>query len=141
MVYLTEIVENLRSDLLKGKDLTSLAYLFASDMGNVQEFSGSLTGEEALAVKGYIGQTCTEPELQSILSKKPYKGFGIADNIYKLVGIHLASDRRLNDKVEQKFNSSSLKTKYFISKCLPEYKEKLHWYFLRLCLMICMVFY
>ena len=124
MVYLREIIHNLRNDLLKGKDLTSLAYLFASEVSTVDDFSNNLSGEEEIALKGYLGKTCTEAEIQSTLSKKPYKGFGISDNIYKLIGINFASDGQLIDKVEQKFNSSSLKTKYFISKCLPEFKTR-----------------
>lgn len=125
MVYLREYIEKLRHDLLKGQDLTILAYHFASDNGNVDAFTGSLTGDEAIAAKGYRGKSSTDTEVGVVVSKKPYKGFGITDNIYKLIGIHLASGGRLEEQVRQKFHNSSLKSKYFISKCLPEYTEDL----------------
>lgn len=125
MVYLNEHIKRLRNELMKGGNLTCLAYLFASDLGNTDTFLANFSGEEEVAANGYLNKEVDKSEIESILNKKPYKGFGITDSVYKLIGIHLASGNSLEEKVNRKFENSSLKSKYFITKCLPGYKNKL----------------
>jgi hypothetical protein len=125
MVYLKTYISNIRSELMKGESLSSLSYCYASEISKVQSSPFHFTGEERIAAKGYLGEKIHSRKVEAILNKTPKKGFGLNENIYKLLGIYLATGTVLKDKINSKFQSSSTKNKYFIAKCLPEYWNEL----------------
>ncbi|ABG60198.1 hypothetical protein [Cytophaga hutchinsonii] len=100
-------------------------YIFNRDKLNtlsVDELSGD---EEILSAKGYKSISPIEDELKIIKRQPLKKGIHYTSDCIKLVGIHLASQESIEDKIDDKFNNGSLKEKYFISKALPSYKKKL----------------
>lgn len=126
MVYLKSYIEELKKRILVDESLPCVAYSFLADTSSLPAMSVNLSGEEAVAAKGYKGLNVEESELDLLILKKPYKGFDYSENVYKLVGMYLAAGDRIRDKVEQKFKTSSAKNRYFIAKCLPELAK--HWH-------------
>ena len=125
MVYLNNIIKENKQDLLDDTSIQYFLYYYLSDRKFLNQLSINLIGdEETLAAKGYKGLSSTNEEVQAIISRKPIKGIDYTANIFKLLGIHLTSGRLLYDKIESKFNNTSLKYKYVISKVLPEFETK-----------------
>jgi len=121
MVYLKTEIEVLKGRLLGEMNLQSLAYYFVKDRGKLLKLVFNLSGEEATAVQGYKNLPVDKSIIESIITRKPTKGFNFSDSIYKLIGIHLAAEKTLQEQVEKKFRNTSIKNKYFIAQCLPEY--------------------
>lgn len=123
MVYLKSEIDALKSRLVEELNLRSLVYYFVRDKSKLSKLDFNLAEEEAIAVRGFKNLPVDETVINVTISKKPTKGFSFSDNIYKLIGIHLASGKRLQEQIENKFKSTSIKNKYLIAQCLPEYSD------------------
>ncbi|MCB0044345.1 MAG: hypothetical protein KDD92_02825 [Caldilineaceae bacterium] len=125
MVYLREVIQTYRQELLEDDSIQCFLYYYLSDHGLLNQTPVNLIGdEETLAARGYKGSSPVDEEVQAIINRKPIKGIDYTTNIFKLLGIHLASGCLLSDKIDIKFNQSSLKYKYVIKRVLPEYEEQ-----------------
>ena len=126
MVYLDELIERKKEEILIEDSLASYCYWFIKNHQNlVLEIPENFADEEIIAAKGYKGLTVKEEVIRNLLEKKPVKNIDFTSNIYKLLGVYLLSQDLLQSKVDEKFANSSLKNKYLISRILPPYKEKL----------------
>jgi hypothetical protein len=125
MVYLRQVIQQNKQDLLDDGAIHCFLYYYLSDRNQLDRLPTNLVGDqETLAAKGYKGIVASNEEIQAIINRKPIKGIDYTTNIFNLLGIHLASGQLLCDKIEAKFHYSSLKYKYIISKTLPDYEEK-----------------
>lgn len=126
MVYIEELAKKYKVELLADKTVQAICYFYVADKQNLpKKLDSNLGDEESLAVKGYLGIKPTDEEIQVIIGRKPIKQLDYTKNIFKLLGIHLASGGLISEKVKTKFNESHLKYKYMISRVLPEYLEQL----------------
>lgn len=127
MVYLEEIIKKYRNELLADDSVQRICYEYITNKDNTDLLSLQLSGqEEEIAAQGYKGIQIPPLEIESILNKKPIKGIDFTTDIYKLLGIHLATNGRIQSRVNKKFEDSSLKYKYLIAKVLPEFLDKWH---------------
>lgn len=127
MVYLREVILHLQQELLQTDSIQTFCYWFIVDKSNLATIPINFIGtEEIISAKGYKELSVSKEEIQCILEKKPIKGLDYTKNIYKLLGISLISDSRIDIKIEEKFYSSSIKHKYLISLIFPKYFEKLY---------------
>lgn len=126
MVHLIEIIKQARQELLADDSIQRFCYEFVTDRESVRTLPINLDGqEEFIAAHGYTGLQASRDEIEAIIARKPIKGIDFTTNIYKLLGIHLASNGYIKDKLEKKFQESSLKYKYLICRVLPEFNTKL----------------
>lgn len=126
MVYLDELIEKKKEEILVEDSLASYCYWFIKKHQNLNlQIPDTFADEEILAAKGYKGVEVDEEEIKYLLEKRPVKNIDFASNIYKLLGIYLLSKELLKGKMSDKFDTSNLKNKYLISKIEPAYKEKL----------------
>jgi hypothetical protein len=128
MVYLNQQIQALKEAVLSGETLSYFAYWRISNKDVLNGVNIHLSGEEGMAAKGYADVPVDSSIIERIATKKAYKkGFHYSDNIYKLVGIGLASNENLQVKatIEQKFSSTSLRNKYFIAKYYNSFEEEL----------------
>lgn len=121
MVYIKSEITALEGRLFNEMNLSAAAYYFVRDKAKLSKVRFNLSEEEGVAVCGYKNLPVDKTEIDSIISKKPNKGFHFSDSVYKLVGIHLASGLVLQEQIEKKFRNTSVKNKFLIAQCLPEY--------------------
>ena len=116
----------MKNSLLKDNSLETHLYYFLKHPEHVGELvSTNMSGEELLAVYGYLGKKIDAKEIQKIKNKRTVKGLNFTSNVYKLIGLDLASDGLLKEYIKDKFDSSSIKFKYLISKFHSEYLSQL----------------
>lgn len=126
MVYLKEIIQKLREQTLKRGNLGTLAYLYISTPEELDSYPANrFAGAEEIAAFGYKGVIIDSEKIDREVQRSPVKGISFADNVFKLIGFQLASNRSLSSYVERKYSNTSLKNKYFISKFEPSFQEKL----------------
>ena len=100
MVYLREIIHRCKQDLLDVESIQCFLYYYLSDTDLLKQLPINLVGdEESLSAKGYKGLISTHEEIKGITRKKPIKGMDYTTNIFKLLGIHLASERSLCEEI------------------------------------------
>lgn len=126
MVYLKDYSDKIRHQIMEDESLPLFAYCYVGDSSTLAHLSVNLSGDEEVAAKGFKGQIVEPQVIDSITGKRPIKGFDFTDNVYKLIGIYLASGKTLGRFVESKFKQTSLKSKFFIAKCLPEFEQRLY---------------
>lgn len=126
MVYLDELIEKKKEEILEEDSLASFCYWFVKKHQNLDlQIPESFADEEILAAKGYKHVEVDELEIKHLLEKKPVKNIDFTSNIYKLLGVFLLSQNLLKNKVNEKFISSNLKNKYLITKIDSSLKKDL----------------
>lgn len=126
MVYLDELIQKKKEEILEEDSLASYCYWFIKNHQNLDlQIPESFADEEILAAKGYKGIEVDEEEIKNLLEKKPVKNLDFTSNIYKLLGTYLLSQDLLRSKVDEKFATSNLKSKYLVSKIDSTFREKL----------------
>ena len=125
MVYLRKIIKENRIKLLHNKSIELVAYLAITSPNELQQTEFELMPDEKIALNGYKHEIVDPENIASIISKPPIKGIDATTNIYKLAGLYLASDVMIKDKLLEKYSSSDLKQKYFLSKIEPSLIENL----------------
>lgn len=125
MVYLGEVIKQYQNELLTDGSMQAICYAFIANKDRLpREIDSNLGDEESLAIKGYLGIKASTEEIQIVLNKKPIKQIDYTKDVFKFLGICLASGNLLEEKLKNKFNESPLRYKYLISKIFPEYDEK-----------------
>lgn len=125
MVYLDEVIKRYKNELSVDGSMQAICYAFITDKDRLpREIGNNLGHEESLAIKGYLGIKASSEEIQIVLNKKPIKQIDYTKDVFKFLGICLASGNLLEEKLRNKFNESPLRYKYLISKVFPEYDEK-----------------
>lgn len=123
MVYLTDHIRRLKASL-SNDNLATLAYYFSKEkekleLINVDDFEG----QEQIAAKGYLLFQLNDSEIYQI-NKPPYKGVDIGSTIFKLIGAYLAVPSLVQKKIKQKFDETTFRNQFLISRCIPAFKEK-----------------
>lgn len=125
MVYLAKVINEIRQELLSDETIQKFCYFYVVDRQQLNTININLVGqEENLAAHGYKSLVLDKDEILTIIKRKPIRGIDYTANIFKLLGIYLASGKLVQDKVNEKFENSSIRYKYLISKVLPEFEEK-----------------
>lgn len=125
MVYLTKVINEVRTELLSSETIQKFCYCYVVDRKRLKTMPINLIGnEEILAAQGYKSLMPDANSLSNIINSKPIRGIDYTTNIFKLLGIQLASGKAIDNKVKQKFEQSSIKYKYLVSKVLPEFQDK-----------------
>lgn len=125
MVPLDEFITRHRNELLTGGLVQAICYHYVTDKRNLpKDIDPDLGDEETLAIKGYLGIKPLDEEVQIVTGRKPIKQIDYTKDIFKLLGIHLASGNLIREKVDTKFVESPLKYKYLICRVLPEYLDR-----------------
>lgn len=127
MVHLIEVAKNLKTRLTSGNSLQRHCYnfIFGQKDPPATAIAGFVNGEQ-LACKGYLGMAATDEEVSNVITKRPIKQIDFSTNIFKLLGIALVAKNSVFDRLKAKFNSSSLKYKFLISKVFPEFSGELN---------------
>lgn len=126
MVYLIDIINRLKEQILQRDNLDTLAYLYLSNSKKLKNYTiERFAGAEEVAACGYKEIQLEEERINREIQRSPIKGISFADNVFKLMGFQLASGRSLYSQVEKKFATTSLKNKYFISKFETGFTEQL----------------
>lgn len=125
MVYLDEVIKNLKKQILEDNEsLHVICYFYLTDKSSLPKNIFENTGdEESLAIKGYLGIKPDVDEVKLIVGRKPIKQIDYTSNIFKLLGISLAAPTEASKKLNEKFDSSSINYKYLIARVFPEYKN------------------
>lgn len=122
MVYLAEHIKSLKASLAN-TNLATLAYYYTKEKDqlggvNLNDFAG----QELIAAKGYLSIALAEAELQQI-NKPAYKGVDITSTIFKLIGAYLAAPSLLQRRIAQKFEETTLRNQFLISRCVPDFRQ------------------
>ncbi|MBL7921658.1 MAG: hypothetical protein JNJ40_15195 [Bacteroidia bacterium] len=125
MVYLRTIINENKAKLASANNIEFAAYLGVTNKEDISSYSFNLSPQEAVALKGYSGDTVSKDEVLEIFNKKAVKGVDATSNIYKFAGLYLAAKDDLKGKFEEKYNSGNLKQKYFLTLVEPNYSGKL----------------
>lgn len=129
MVHIRKIIAERKEELLQEVSIESFCYFYLTDRAKLKSLPIDLPGdEEQIAAKGYMGIKVSQEEINFVLNKKPIKGLHFSNNIFQLLGIYLASNKRCEKEVETKYNQTSLKIKYLISRILPKYTDRFQAY-------------
>lgn len=124
MVYLAKIINETRNDLLNNETIQKFCYCYVANKDDLETLTIDLFGpEEILAAQGYKSISPDSFTISKILNSQPIRRIDYTTNIFKLLGIHLASEKAIHDKVKEKFENSSIKYKYLINKVLPEFQD------------------
>lgn len=121
MVYLREIIEKNKSNLIQYKNIELVAYLSIVSPEGLGNHDFDLTHDEEVALRGYKRENVNTDVVTPIISRQPIKGISASSNIYKLSGLYLLSKDKVSKLYDDKFENSDLKQKYFISKIEPNY--------------------
>jgi hypothetical protein len=123
MVYLTEHIKDIKSSL-SNNNLAALAYFYVKEKDKLKFIHAEdFIGQEQIAAKGYLSLPASENDLQQI-SKPAYKGVDITSTIFKLIGAYLVAPEVLQKKLEQKFNETTFRNKFLVSRCVPDFKVR-----------------
>jgi hypothetical protein len=125
MVYLKEILKQNRIRLLQLKNIEMAAYLFVASEEEINNYDFDLTPDEKIALKGYKREMVESSKIMSITSKPRVKGIDATSNIFKLCGLYLASKNDLIKTIQEKYNQSDFKQKYFLCKIEPSLYDRL----------------
>jgi hypothetical protein len=102
-------------------------YFFSKD--SIDKKLMSIKGEiDEIAIKGYKSISIPSEEINRVISRSPVKGINYSSNIYTLIGLYLCAPQALEKDLVRKYEQSSIKHKYIISKLLPSLKENLQRY-------------
>lgn len=124
MVHLVEHIKQLKSSL-DSNNLGSLAYFYLKDKPALSQVDpNAFSGLDLVSAKGYLSLPIEREERQKIL-KPGFKGIDISTTIYKLIGAYLADDSQVAQKLDEKFEETTLKNQYLISRFVEGYREKL----------------
>lgn len=124
MVYLATAIKSVRTELILSDTIQKFCYFYVVDRFELEKLPINLIGnEEVLAAQGFKSLPPNSKELSTVLQSKPIRGIHYTTNVFKLLGIHLASGNSLSSEVAEKYEQSSIKYKYLISKVLPEYES------------------
>jgi hypothetical protein len=117
MVHLIDKYKQERESVLMQENIQSSFYRFISK----EPINYILAGMEELANRGYKGDYLSKNEI-GILSSRNNKKNQIDNNIFKLIGIFLASNgaQELKNIVEAKFDSCSMENQYILFKAFPD---------------------
>lgn len=122
MVYLGDYIRKLRS-ALSDNNLATLAYYFVRDKDKLKSINiNNFSGQEQLAAKGYLSSPITEHEINQI-TKPAYKGVDITYTIFKLIGAYLAAPGQVHKKITKKFEETTFRNQFLISRCVPSFRE------------------
>lgn len=125
MVYLREILKHNRTKLIQYKNIELAAYLCVHFFEELPNHSFELTPDEEIALIGYRKGSVEVSKVVSIISKPPVKGLSAISNIYKFAGLYLLAKSELIQQLEEKYQQSDLKQKYFLTKIEPTLKPLL----------------
>lgn len=129
MVHLEAFIKRHKDELLRDSSLHGLCYQYVTDKRSLpKEINSDLGDEETLSIKGYLGIEPLDEEVQIVINRKPIKQIDYTKNVFKLLGIHLASSGLVRERVETKFAESPLRYKYLICRVLPEFFENFRSY-------------
>ncbi|GFZ79849.1 hypothetical protein GCM10011531_07230 [Aquaticitalea lipolytica] len=123
MVHLIDKYKQERESVLIQENIQSSFYRFISK----EPINYTLAGQEELANRGFKGETLSDSEIK-ILTSSSNKKNQIDNNIFKLIGLFLASStsQELKKIVETKFDSSSMENQYILYKAFPLlFKERM----------------
>ncbi|MCV2486510.1 hypothetical protein OD917_16370 [Flavobacterium sp. SH_e] len=126
MVYLREILIHNREKLVQIKNIELASYLYIRSFEDLSNFTFDLSPEEEIALIGYRKEKINSSEVMKIFSKVPIKGISATSNIYKFSGLYLSAKNELHKSLEDKFEQSDWKQKYFLSKIEPSLTTKLY---------------
>ena len=122
MVYLTEYIKQRK--LLLDNNLGTIAYYHLKDQNQLCTIDLKMfLGLDLIAAKGYLSISLNEED-KSQITKPPYKGVDISSTIYRLLGAYLADPKQLQRKLNEKFEATTLKNQFFISRFVEIYREK-----------------
>ena len=125
MVYLTKIINENRNELLQSETIQKFCYCYIANKNILETLAIDLIGpEEILAAQGYKSISPDPFAISKTLNSQPIRGIDYTTNVFKLLGVYLASGKIIHEKVEEKFQHSSLKYKYLISRVLPEFQDE-----------------
>lgn len=123
MVYLTEHIKKLKSGLAND-NLATLAYYYAKEKNALNQINGNnFSGQELIAAKGYLSIAANETEIQQV-NKPAYKGVDITSTIFKFLGAYLATPATLQKRLDQKFEETTFRNQFLISRCVLEFRDK-----------------
>lgn len=125
MVYLKEILKQNKLKLIQYKNIELVAYLYLQSFEELPNHSFELTPDEDIALIGYKKETIDVSKVTAIVSKAPIKGISATSNIYKFAGLYLSAKKELSKQLDEKYQNSDLKQKYFLSKIEPSFKNQL----------------
>lgn len=136
ILTLDEFIEKLQSELLIHNSIEVLCYYYLTEKQYPFE-TNNFTGEvEKNALKGFVNQFVDKNDLNKIIRKLSNNQYEKAINIFQWIGLCLLD--KLNETndftsfLKEKFNSSSYKYKYLISKVFEdEYEDNLKKYIIK----------
>ena len=124
MVHLIDKLKQERENLISQQNIQSAFLLYKEG----EQINFSLAGIENFAIKGFKGDKLTEDELR-ILTQGNNKKNKLDNNIFKLVGLYLASDRNKTIEIllTEKFDACTSLEQYMLFKVCPElFTEKIN---------------
>lgn len=123
MVYI-DTLKKWREKIIHDNNIQVYCYFYVKQDSVLKTLSPDLGNEEdSLAAKGYLGLNIESSEISALLKSKPYKGIHFSNNIFRLLGIYLASPTDFEELIDQKWQTSNYKYKYIISKVIPSRSE------------------
>lgn len=126
MVYLREIINNWKKELLSEDSIHSYCYYYIANRKYLDKLSILNDGDEnILASSGYKGIKVDLSEVKKIIGKYNPKRINFTNNIFRLLGIYLTNEIEVENFLKTKYISSPIRTKYLIACFIPEYKKKL----------------
>jgi hypothetical protein len=125
MVYLREILKHNRTKLIQYKNIELAAYLCVQSFEDLPNHSFELSPDEEIALIGYKKEYVDVLKVVSIVSKAPVKGLSAISNVYKFAGLYLSAKSELSQHLNEKYQQSDLKQKYFLTKIEPSLKTQL----------------
>lgn len=111
---------------LKNEDGLATMFFYAFnkiDMGKFNE--RNFNGDDFVAFKGYCGEKVNQSDIDKIIKKPATKGFDYSNNIYRFIGVHLASETKDLKELDDKFLRFSIKNKFAVSLQFPCFQQQL----------------
>lgn len=116
MVYLIEKCKVERSNILSQENIQSAFYRYYTK----QSIDFNLAGMEELALRGYKKSFLSPEEIDVVVQNKNKRN-QVSNNIFKLIGIYLASsnDIEIEKILKAKFESLPLEGKFLLAQVFP----------------------
>lgn len=78
-----------------------------------------------VAYEGYSGNKASQDTIDSIISRPAIREVDYSNNIFKFIGIHLASPEKKVGEIQKQYNKRALKDKFAVTLFFPELTEQL----------------
>lgn len=78
-----------------------------------------------VAYDGYSGNKVDQKTIDSIINRPAIRELDYSNNIFKFIGIHLASPEKKEVELQKQYKKRNLKDKFAVTIFFPEFKEQL----------------